>query len=47
MVRLQIRTPLAPLTIDVFNERQLQLPALGDQRRVSIPPEACLVMADS
>ncbi len=46
VVRMQIRTPLAPLTIDVFNERQLQLPALGDQRRVTIPPEACLVMAE-
>ncbi len=46
VVRMQIRTPLAPLTIDVFNERQLQLPALGDQRRVLIPPEACLVMAE-
>ena len=46
VVRMRVRTSLAPLTIDVFNERQLQLPAIGDQRRVSIPPEACLVMAD-
>ncbi len=45
VVRMRVRTSLAPLTIDVFNERQLQLPAIGDQRQVTIPPEACLVMA--
>ncbi|MBL8093601.1 MAG: ABC transporter ATP-binding protein [Anaerolineales bacterium] len=47
VVRLQVRTSLAPLTIDVFNERQLQLPAVGDQRRITVPPEACLVMTDA
>ena len=47
VVRMQVRTSLAPLTIDVFNERQLQLPAVGDQRRITVPPEACLVMTDA
>ncbi len=47
VVRLQVRTSLAPLTIDVFNERQLQLPAVGDQRRITVPPEACLVMTEA
>lgn len=47
VVRMQVRTALAPLTIDVFNERQLVLPAIGDQRQISVPPEACLVMSEA
>ena len=36
-----------PVTIDVFNERKLQLPQVGQLHTVSFPPHACWVMNGS
>ena len=32
------------LTLDLFNERTLKLPEVGQKHTISFPPEACWVM---
>jgi len=46
-VRVAVRVGGAPLTLDVFNERSLRLPHVGDEHTLSFPPHACWVMPES
>jgi putative spermidine/putrescine transport system ATP-binding protein len=47
VVRVQLRSGDTPLTLDLFNERQLKLPEVGQTHTISFPPHACWVMAYS
>jgi putative spermidine/putrescine transport system ATP-binding protein len=44
IVRVQVDVGTTALTVDVFNERLLQMPRVGDEVEVSFPPHACWVM---
>ena len=43
-VRVTINLGQSPVTLDVFNERKLVLPKVGDEYTLSFPPHACWVM---
>ena len=43
-VRVTVNIGKAPVTLDVFNERKLTLPQVGDEYTLSFPPHACWVM---
>ena len=43
-IRVIVNVGTAPLTLDVFNERKLKLPQVGDEYTLSFPPHACWVM---
>jgi hypothetical protein len=43
-VRVRLDTPTGQLTADLFNERLLKLPEVGDQVTMSFPAHACWVM---
>jgi putative spermidine/putrescine transport system ATP-binding protein len=45
VVRVQLRCGETALTLDLFNERQLKLPEVGQTHLISFPPHACWVMA--
>ncbi len=45
-VRVTVKVGQATLTLDVFNERKLELPKVGETYTVSFPPHACWVMAE-
>jgi putative spermidine/putrescine transport system ATP-binding protein len=45
IVRLRVVTPDGPITADLFNERLLKLPEVGDTVTVCFPAHACWVMA--
>lgn len=36
----------APVTLDIFNERKLKLPHVGESYTLSFPPHACWVMPE-
>ena len=44
IVRVRLDTPTGQLTADLFNERLLKLPAVGDTVTMSFPAHACWVM---
>lgn len=44
-IRVTVNLGSTTLTLDVFNERTLQLPKTGQQYTLSFPPHACWVMA--
>jgi hypothetical protein len=44
IVRVRLDTPNGQLTTDLFNERLLKLPEVGDQVTMSFPAHACWVM---
>jgi putative spermidine/putrescine transport system ATP-binding protein len=44
IVRVGIRLGSVPLTLDIFNERTLELPRVGQAYTLSFPPHACWVM---
>jgi putative spermidine/putrescine transport system ATP-binding protein len=44
IVRVRLETATGPLTADLFNERLLKLPAVGDSVTMSFPAHACWVM---
>ncbi len=46
IVRVSINLDGAPITLDIFNERQLVLPRVGQAYTLSFPPHACWVMAE-
>src|SRR5579859_167672 len=43
-IRVTVNVGTAPVTLDVFNERKLKLPQVGDEYTLSFPPHACWVM---
>ncbi len=43
-IRVTINLGQTPVTLDVFNERKLVLPQVGDEYTLSVPPHACWVM---
>jgi putative spermidine/putrescine transport system ATP-binding protein len=43
-IRVTVSVGRAPVTLDVFNERKLKLPQIGDESTLSFPPHACWVM---
>jgi putative spermidine/putrescine transport system ATP-binding protein len=43
-IRVAVTVGGAPITLDVFNERKLNLPQVGEQYTLSFPPHACWVM---
>ena len=45
-VRVTVKVGQATLTLDVFNERKLELPKVGQTYTVSFPPHACWVMSE-
>lgn len=44
IVRVRVDTDSGPITADLFNERLLELPKVGDEVTVSFPAHACWVM---
>ncbi|HEY7563448.1 MAG TPA: ABC transporter ATP-binding protein [Acidimicrobiia bacterium] len=44
IVRVRLDTATGPVTADLFNERLLKLPAVGDTVTLSFPAHACWVM---
>jgi putative spermidine/putrescine transport system ATP-binding protein len=46
IVRVSINLGGAPITLDIFNERKLELPRVGQSYTLSFPPHACWVMAE-
>ncbi len=44
IVRVRLHYGETPITLDLFNERQLKLPEVGQAYTVSFPPHACWVM---
>jgi len=46
IVRVSINLGGAPITLDIFNERKLELPRVGQAYTLSFPPHACWVMAE-
>jgi len=46
IVRVSINLGGAPITLDIFNERKLELPWVGQAYTLSFPPHACWVMAE-
>ncbi len=46
IVRVSINLSGVPITLDIFNERKLELPRVGQAYTLSFPPHACWVMAE-
>ncbi len=46
VVRISVNLGGTPVIMDVFNERTLNMPAVGQEHTVSFPPSACWVMHD-
>jgi putative spermidine/putrescine transport system ATP-binding protein len=46
IVRVSVNLGGAPITLDIFNERKLELPRVGQAYAFSFPPHACWVMAE-
>ena len=46
-MRMGLGTSAASLSLDTFNDPNLELPPVGQQVTVSFPPEACLVLAQA
>lgn len=46
-IRVTVNLGSTTLTLDVFNERTLQLPKTGQQHTLSFPPHACWVMGSA
>jgi putative spermidine/putrescine transport system ATP-binding protein len=46
VVRVGINLGGAPVTLDIFNERKLKLPHVGESYTLSFPPHACWVMPE-
>jgi putative spermidine/putrescine transport system ATP-binding protein len=46
IVRVELNLGDTRLTMDIQNERQLQLPQVGQSQTVSFPPYACWVMSE-
>jgi putative spermidine/putrescine transport system ATP-binding protein len=46
VVRVRVGLGDSSLTLDLLNERRLQLPKVGDRQILSFPPHACWVMAE-
>jgi putative spermidine/putrescine transport system ATP-binding protein len=46
-VRVAVRVGETVLTLDVFNERRLTLPRVGEEHTLSFPPHACWVMPEA
>ena len=44
IVRVRVQTETGMLTADLFNERLLELPKVGDTVTVCFPPHACWAM---
>ncbi len=47
IVRVGVALGGAPITLDIFNERTLKLPKVGEAYTLSFPPHACWVMRES
>jgi len=47
VVRIHVRLGASVITLDVLNERNLDLPRVGVSVTVSFPPHACWVMAEN
>ena len=47
IVRIRVRVEGQYLSLDVFNERKLQFPGLGDPFQVTFPVDACWLMSGS
>jgi putative spermidine/putrescine transport system ATP-binding protein len=45
-IRVAVNVGGSPLTLDVFNERQLKLPEVGSAYTLSFPPHACWIMPE-
>lgn len=45
VVRVQLNHAGTPITLDLFNERQLRLPEVGQTHTITFPPHACWVMS--
>jgi putative spermidine/putrescine transport system ATP-binding protein len=43
-IRVAVKVGSAPIILDVFNERRLNLPKVGETHTLSFPPHACWVM---
>jgi putative spermidine/putrescine transport system ATP-binding protein len=43
-IRVAVKVGTAPIILDVFNERRLNLPKVGETHTLSFPPHACWVM---
>jgi putative spermidine/putrescine transport system ATP-binding protein len=43
-IRVAVKVGAAPIILDVFNERRLNLPKVGETHTLSFPPHACWVM---
>ena len=43
-IRVAVQVGGAPIILDVFNERRLNLPKVGETHTLSFPPHACWVM---
>jgi len=46
IVRVGVNLGGAPITLDIFNERKLEIPRVGQAYTLSFPPHACWVMAE-
>ncbi|MGZ9166493.1 MAG: TOBE domain-containing protein, partial [Anaerolineales bacterium] len=44
IVRISVNVEGQPLSLDVFNERKLKIPSVGDPYHVSIPIDACWLL---
>lgn len=47
IVRIRVQVEGQPLSLDVFNERTLQFPSLGDPFQITFPVDACWLMSSS
>jgi putative spermidine/putrescine transport system ATP-binding protein len=47
VVRVKVSLGQAMVTLDLFNERKLVLPKVGETHTFSFPPHACWVMAQN
>lgn len=45
IVRVVVDAGKIPLTVDIFNERLLDMPSVGDTVEVTFPPHACWVLS--
>jgi putative spermidine/putrescine transport system ATP-binding protein len=43
-IRVAVKVGASPIILDVFNERRLNLPKVGETHTLSFPPHACWVM---
>jgi len=47
VVRVKLLHGLSPITLDLFNERNLKLPEVGQAYIISFPPHACWIMGEN